>query len=490
MTYMQQITEQQILAIAPNPAAASNGKKISQKGGFVRLEKSADETFYMGECTGSGRSNYITSADFINPEAPVYRCSCPSRQFPCKHSLALLYEMVAQKEFTVCEIPEAILKKREKKQPKEKETISEEDMTPEEAAKAAKKKEASKRASKAAKSKKLKKQLEGLEMAAKLVQDLMRAGLGTMGGTALETYRQLSKQLGDYYLPGPQRLLNELILEIAAFQKDGKEEHYEACIDVLEKLWTLVKKSRQYLTEKLEKDAIDQDDNLLYEELGGIWKLSELVEIGKGKKNISLVQLAFWVDYKEARKEYIDIGCWADLATGEVYKTYNYRPLKALQYVKQEDSIFGVADIPEAACYPGDGNLRIRWDGANMRPVEESELEKLMAMASSSLATEVKAAKNLLKNAMADPILFRLIAFEQIGRTEQGIVLCAGGDTILLGDAPGMEETTNRIAILPSKELLQNQVLLGAFYYDKAERRFKLQPFSIITKTNIVRLLY
>ncbi len=258
----------------------------------------------------------------------------------------------------------------------------------------------------------------------------------------------------------------------------------------MENLWTLVKKSRQYLTEKLEKDAIDQDDNLLYEELGGIWKLSELVEIGKGKKNISLVQLAFWVDYKEARKEYIDIGCWADLATGEVYKTYNYRPLKALQYVKQEDSIFGVADIPEAACYPGDGNLRIRWDGANMRPVEESELEKLMAMASSSLATEVKAAKNLLKNAMADPMLFRLIAFEQIGRTEQGIVLCAGGDTILLGDAPGMEETTNRIAILPSKELLQNQVLLGAFYYDKAERRFKLQPFSIITKTNIVRLLY
>jgi len=176
------------------------------------------------------------------------------------------------------------------------------------AAKAAKKKEASKRASKAAKSKKLKKQLEGLEMAAKLGQDLMRAGLGTMGGTALETYRQLSKQLGDYYLPGPQRLLNELILEIAAFQKDGKEEHYEACIDVLEKLWTLVKKSRQYLTEKLEKDAIDQDDNLLYEELGGIWKLSELVEIGKGKKNISLVQLAFWVDYKEARKEYIAVG--------------------------------------------------------------------------------------------------------------------------------------------------------------------------------------
>lgn len=114
---MQQVTEQQILALAPNPAAASNGRKISQKGGFVRLEKSADDTFYLGECTGSGKSNYITTADYIDPKAPVFRCSCPSRQFPCKHSLALLYEMMAGKSFTVCEIPEDILKKREKNSP-------------------------------------------------------------------------------------------------------------------------------------------------------------------------------------------------------------------------------------------------------------------------------------------------------------------------------------------------------------------------------------
>ena len=102
---MRQITEQQILALAPNPAAGANGKKISQKGGFVRLEKSADDTFYLGECQGSGKSNYITTADFIEQEVPVFRCSCPSRQFPCKHSLALLYEMMAGKHFADCEIP-------------------------------------------------------------------------------------------------------------------------------------------------------------------------------------------------------------------------------------------------------------------------------------------------------------------------------------------------------------------------------------------------
>lgn len=94
---MREITEQQILALAPNAAAASNGKKISQKGGFVKLERSGDDTLYMGECTGSGKNNYITSADYIDENNPVFRCSCPSRQFPCKHSLGLMYEMMAKK---------------------------------------------------------------------------------------------------------------------------------------------------------------------------------------------------------------------------------------------------------------------------------------------------------------------------------------------------------------------------------------------------------
>jgi len=491
---VQQITEQQILALAPNPAAAANGKKISQKGGFVRLERSADDTFYMGECKGSGKSNYITSADYIVKEAPVFRCSCPSRQFPCKHSLALMYEMLAQKSFNVCEIPEDILKKRKQKlarEAKAENTGNEAEVSPEDAQKAAKKKEAAKKTSKAARTKKLKKQLEGLDMAEKLVTELMRAGLGTMGGTALDTYRQLSKQLGDYYLPGPQRLMNALIIEIAAFQKDGMEVHYEQSIEVLEKLWTLVKKSRRYLTEKLEKDDPDQDDDPLYEELGGIWKLSELEEIGRGKRDLSLVQLAFWVDYKDERKEYIDTACWADLDGGEVYMTYNYRPVKALKYVKQEDTIFGVAQIPQAVSYPGDSNIRVRWDAAQIRPVEAADLEKLRAHVPSDLAAEAKAAKNILKNAMTDTMLFRLIAFEQIGQAEEGPVLrTEKGDTILLGDAPGMESSTDRLTLLPDEALFKNHMLWGAYYYDRNTRRLKLQPLSIITQTDIVRLLY
>ena len=513
---MQNITEQQIQAMAPNAAAVANGRKISLKGGFVRLEKSADDTFYLGECTGSGKSNYITSVDFLDPANPVCRCSCPSRQFHCKHGLALLFEILGKKNFGICEIPEDIQKKREKKQARDAKAEtgdakmhargadiqtgksegtgenSAEALDAAEAAEAAvRKKAAAAKSARAAKTKKIKKQLEGLELTSKLVQDLMKAGLGTMGGTAIKTYEQLSKQLGDYYLPGPQRLLNGLILEISAFQKDAKEEHYEAAIDILEKLWTLVKKSETYLADKLKKDDVELDDSELYEELGGIWKLSELEALGRSRTEIDLAQLSFWVNFDAARKEYIDTGCWADLSTGEIFMTYNYRPLKALKYVKAEDTVFGVAHIPIASCYPGEGNLRIRWEGAQIRGLEPGDLQKLRSMAVSNLGAEAKAVKNVLKNALADPMLIRMISFELIGRVGEDYVLrTAEGETIVLGNAPGMEATTDRLALLPDNRLLENQVLVGAFYYDGESRRLKLQPLSIVTETDVVRLLY
>ncbi|MCI8455205.1 MAG: hypothetical protein HFE84_11420 [Lachnospiraceae bacterium] len=324
-----------------------------------------------------------------------------------------------------------------------------------------------------------------------MVFDLVSAGLGTMGGTVLTTYRQLSKQLGDYYLPGPQRLLNRLTLEIEAFQKDADESHYDTAIDTLEKLWALVKKSKSYLTKKIQTDSLEYEADPLYEELGGIWKLSELMMAGNGKKDREFVQAAFWVEYNEARREYVDTGCYVDLENGEVCLTYQYRPLKALKYVAQEDTRFGVMQVPEACFYPGEGNRRIRWEGSKLRPATEKDLEKLGSFGNADLAAETKMAKNFLKNALAAPMLLRLIAYEEIGQADAGPVLrTRDKKTILLGDMPGMEATTERLFLLPDGGLLKDQVLLGAFYYNKRARRLMLKPISIVTKTNIIRLLY
>ena len=111
---MRTVSEQEIISLAPNTGAVSNGRKISSSQRFVSRMRSADDTFYMGECKGSGKSNYRVSADFVKEGAPVFRCSCPSRQFPCKHAVALLFEIEAGKDFPIGEIPEDILEKRGK----------------------------------------------------------------------------------------------------------------------------------------------------------------------------------------------------------------------------------------------------------------------------------------------------------------------------------------------------------------------------------------
>lgn len=493
---MRQITQQQIQAWAPNPAAAQNGQKISQKGGFVRLERSADDTFYLGECTGSGKSNYIASADFIDEAAPVFRCSCPSRQFPCKHSIALMYEVLAGKNFGICEIPEDIQRKRRKRAAGEDGTQTmggKERPEAEGSVPAVEKAVPKAKGSQAARLKKIRKQLEGLELVGKLIRDLMRSGLGAMGGTALGTYLELSRQLGDYYLPGPQRILNQLILEIQAFQKDAREEHYDAAIRELERLNSLVKKSSQYLQDKLEREDAVPDDNLLYEELGGVWKLTELKQIGCCRQEERLLQLAFWVTYDEARKEYIDTGCWVDPDTGEVVRTLNYRPIKALKYVKQEDSVFETALVKEAAWYPGGGNRRVRWESAQYCPAQEADYEKVYDFGAVSLGGEVKSAKNYLKDALAEEYEIRLIRFAQIGGAEGGegcVLKTEGGETILLKDMSALEPAVEKLFLLPDVELLKGQVLLGAFYYDRELRRLCIHPLSIVTRSRAVRLLY
>ena len=52
---------------AVNASALKNGKAIYQSGKFIKLYHSQDDTFYMGECSGSGSKNYITLRIFRMP---------------------------------------------------------------------------------------------------------------------------------------------------------------------------------------------------------------------------------------------------------------------------------------------------------------------------------------------------------------------------------------------------------------------------------------
>lgn len=495
---MKQIREQQIAAMAPNANAVANAKKIVKSGGFISHLRSADDTFYVGTCKGSGSSVYTVSLDFIDGDDPVCRCSCPSRQFPCKHGLALMMELAENREWEICDIPQAILDKRAKKEAR---SGKKEENKGDKADKDVNR--ASKKTNQAARTKKLKKQLEGLLLAEQVVRELMEAGLGTLTGTSVKVYQDLAKQLGDYYLPGPQRLVQSLILEVQKLQETGNGKYGDA-VDILIFLRALIKKSRAYLTEKLEHGQVEDDNTVLYEELGGIWTLERLMELGLKKENARLVQLAFDVYYDEARREFVDKGWWLDLDSGEITVTYNYRPVKALKYVKEEDSTVEAVKIPLLIYYPGGNGRRVRWESQEFIPVTTELLKEVREKAVDSLAGLVKKGKNELKNTLSDGRYGCLVPFTDLGRVSgersKYVLYCEnetapsagsrGRSSIELRDRPGDTPSVGRLELLPDEALAKNQVMFGVLWYDQDSHKICMQPYSVVAEHEIIRLLY
>jgi hypothetical protein len=84
---------EQILALAPDAASAKAGQGLATARKWQTL--GADEQTAWGLCQGSGKDPYQTQIDLTEP---AFRCSCPSRKFPCKHGLGLFLTLATQPE--------------------------------------------------------------------------------------------------------------------------------------------------------------------------------------------------------------------------------------------------------------------------------------------------------------------------------------------------------------------------------------------------------
>lgn len=480
-------TEQFILLQAPNPAAAENGRKLSGKGSFSSHKKTADGTLYWAECAGSGKNPYRVSIDLSRPEAPVCRCSCPSRQFPCKHALGLMFELAAKKPFETGELPQDIADKRARQTARA--------AKKEAAAGEGKKSVKPKRSNAAAREKKLSKQLEGLDMAQQMVDDLLSSGLGTLAGSSAQTFDKLAKELGGCYLTGPQTTFTRIALAVRSVQKDPAqaEAAYAEALRLMVALRSTIKKSRVFLEQKLEAGSYSPEDSALFEALGGVWKLDDLRAVGSFKENVRLVQLSFDVSFDPAKKEQVERGWWLDSGSGELYQTLNLRPLKALNYVKGEDSRFDLLEIPALYIYPGEGDHRVRWESASTRPLFPQEQAVLPTLAQPGLAEAVKLTKGKIKNTLAPKFLAVLVPIGQLGRVGEEFVLeDSRGDRILLRNRPedGADHAcVERLAMLPAR-LSGGSALFGLMFYDGRDKALCLHPYSVITPDEILRLQY
>jgi SWIM zinc finger len=79
----------QVLSLAPDPSAQRAARALAGDRAWSEAGLSVDGVppTVWGLCQGSGAQPYETCVDLTEP---AYRCSCPSRKFPCKHTLALL----------------------------------------------------------------------------------------------------------------------------------------------------------------------------------------------------------------------------------------------------------------------------------------------------------------------------------------------------------------------------------------------------------------
>ncbi|WP_143670457.1 SWIM zinc finger family protein, partial [Streptomyces antimycoticus] len=78
-------TAEQVLALAPDATSRTAGGRLAAAGQWSGA--GAHGQAVWGLCSGSGSKPYQTVVDL---NGPGYRCSCPSRKFPCKHALGLL----------------------------------------------------------------------------------------------------------------------------------------------------------------------------------------------------------------------------------------------------------------------------------------------------------------------------------------------------------------------------------------------------------------
>jgi uncharacterized Zn finger protein len=202
-----QWTAEQIIALAPDAASVKAGQGLVTLGKWQNLGRSASASgtttpAVWGECQGSGSKPYLAQVDLSEP---AFKCSCPSRKFPCKHGLGLLL-LLAQDEAPFAEQSppdwvEAWLNSRQTRQAKksEKPAETQAELQTKQADPIAQSKRAASRSAKVE---------AGIAELNQWLGDLLRQGLATPLSSG--SWQQISARMVDAQAPGLDRRLQDM----------------------------------------------------------------------------------------------------------------------------------------------------------------------------------------------------------------------------------------------------------------------------------------
>lgn len=190
-------TPAQIETIAPTPKAFKAGSKLSAPAKWNEFGHS--QRAMWGIIKGSGKKPYFTEIDL---QDIAYKCSCPSRQFPCKHSLALMLLFTELNDKEQSQEPDWVIewvdKRRKKAEPKEAKIRTPEDEKKSEKAKEKRQQDRSKLVD------------VGVQELNLWLSDLIRAGLLELPNKPPEYYETIAARMVDAKAPGLAGLIKSL----------------------------------------------------------------------------------------------------------------------------------------------------------------------------------------------------------------------------------------------------------------------------------------
>lgn len=404
-------SEGDVARIAPDTSALTAGRDLVRKKKFTSFGISADGTWLLGTCQGSGKEPYRVSADFADSTNPTCRCSCPSRKFPCKHGLGLILAYLQDSsKFKTQEPSEDLLAKRTKKVERAEKKV-------EQAA-------APRKVNTAALAKKTAAQREGLNLLEKMIVDLVSAGEWSER-SRLEKLSRQAMQLGDSYLPAAMHVVNQLVV-VGQDRSLPEDERAAWGSDLIGQLWSTVQKGQSYLDDKLTSDETQaQADAVMENVLGKTWQLTELKEKGYTRANMTFLELAYERFDDQARQQRIEIGHLVDMSDGTIFQAITLRPFKAMQHIPEQPSYTQLLNVSEAAVYPGFLNRRVRWEKGAEKPakVTPANLEQIYKLARTELKPVLDEFRQQLKHPLAPREAVALVRCAKVGRVGERVVL-------------------------------------------------------------------
>ncbi len=180
------LTEDQIYALAPDEASKRAGRDLGIPAKWVSRGISGQAIW--GECQGSGSKPYQTQVDL---SAIAFKCSCPSRKFPCKHGLGLMLLCARQPAlFTKSAMPEWVNDWISKRSEKEEKKVEKEEKPVDEAAQARRQQSREQKV------------IAGINELLVWIKDIVRNGILTMPEKGAAYWDNMSRRMVDAQAPG------------------------------------------------------------------------------------------------------------------------------------------------------------------------------------------------------------------------------------------------------------------------------------------------